>query len=166
MACHTANMAFMGLKLGHPTHVSAEAGDVNPETCPSSAHAMIQFPARDNMPPVTLHWYEGKKDGKKLVPPDELVAKAIALDTNVKRKTKLVDSGSILVGTKGIVYSPDDYGAEVFFSTGETTNNSSKLETFAIQQQGRPGPEERVGRGDQGRQAGAGAVELRLRRPA
>ena len=26
---------------------------------------MIEFPARDKMVPVNLHWYEGKKDGKK-----------------------------------------------------------------------------------------------------
>ncbi|HUR52852.1 MAG TPA: Gfo/Idh/MocA family oxidoreductase [Gemmataceae bacterium] len=118
MACHTANMAFMGLKLGHPDHVSAEAGDVNPETCPSYAHVTLKFPSRGDMPPVALHWYEGKKDGKKLTPPEELVAKAIALDTNKKRGASLVNSGSILVGEKGIAYSPDDYGAEVFFSTG------------------------------------------------
>ena len=131
MACHTGNMAFMALKLAHPTKVSAEAGDVNNETCPSSVHATMQFPAREKLVPVTLNWYDGKKDGKKLVPPEELIEKAIALDTNPTRKKSLVASGSILVGTKGIAYSPDDYGAEVFFSTGEMTNGSSKLETFA-----------------------------------
>ena len=130
MACHTGNMAFMALKLAHPTKVSAEAGDVNPETCPSYAHVTLEFPSREKLPPVTLNWYEGKKDGKKLVPPSELIEKAIALDTNAKRKIKLVDSGSILVGSKGIAYSPDDYGSEVFFSTGEVTNGGSKLETL------------------------------------
>jgi predicted dehydrogenase len=130
MACHTGNMAFMALKLAHPTKVSAEAGDVNPETCPSYAHVTLEFPAREKLPPVTLNWYEGKKDGKKLVPPEGLIEKAIALDTNTKRKVKLVDSGSILVGSKGIAYSPDDYGAEVFFSTGEVANGGSKLETL------------------------------------
>jgi len=125
MACHTANMAFMALKLGHPIKLSAEAGDVNSETCPSSAHVIIEFPAREKMPPVTLNWYEGRKDGKKLVPPEELVEKATKLEN---RKRKLVDSGSILVGSKGIAYSPNDYGSEVYFSTGEITNGSSKLE--------------------------------------
>ncbi|MCE9567238.1 MAG: Gfo/Idh/MocA family oxidoreductase [Planctomycetes bacterium] len=125
MACHTANMAFMGLNLGHPTKLSAEAGDVNPLTCPSFAHVTMQFPARDKMVPVTLHWYEGKKDGKKVLPPSDLVEKATGLS-----KKGLVDSGSILVGTKGIAYSPSDYGSDVFFSTGETTNGSSKPETL------------------------------------
>ncbi len=133
MACHTANMAFMGLKLAHPTKVSAEAGDVNPLTCPSCAHVTLQFPKRDKMVPVTLHWYEGKKDGKKMLPPDELVAKATELS-----KGKLVDSGSILVGAKGFAYSPDDYGANVFFSTGEKTGGA-KPETMAANNKGDQG---------------------------
>ena len=131
MACHTGNMAFMALNLAHPTQVSAEAGDVNEETCPSYAHVTLNFPSRGKLPPATLNWYEGKKDGKKLIPPEELVTKAIALDTNAKRKTALVNSGSILVGSKGIAYSPDDYGSEVFFSTGEVVNGGAKLETLA-----------------------------------
>ena len=139
MACHTANMAFMGLKLGHPTKLSAEAGDVNPLTCPSFAHVTMQFPARDNMVPVTLHWYEGKRDGQKLTPPQVLVEKAIALDTDEKRKKALVASGSILVGTEGIAYSPDDYGAQVFFSTGQTTGGGTKPETFPINNKGDQG---------------------------
>ena len=125
MACHTANMAFMGLKLGHPTHVSAEAGDVNTLTCPSYAHVQIEFPKREGMVPVTLHWYEGKKDGKKMLPPEKLVEQATALS-----KGKLVDSGSIVVGSKGIAYSPDDYGANVFFSTGKKTGGDTKPETM------------------------------------
>ncbi len=125
MACHTANMAFMGLKLGHPVHVSAEAGDVNPLTCPSYAHVTIEFPKRAALVPVTVHWYEGKKDGKKMLPPEKLVEQATALS-----KGKLVDSGSIIVGSKGIAYSPDDYGANVYFSTGKKTDGGTKPETM------------------------------------
>ncbi|MBX9584275.1 MAG: Gfo/Idh/MocA family oxidoreductase [Gemmataceae bacterium] len=137
MACHTANMAFMGLNLGHPDKMSAEATGVNPETCPESAHVTMRFPARGGMKPVTLHWYEGKKDGKKLTPPDGLVQKAIALTPPRKNKDgkelppALVNSGSILVGSKGIAYSPDDYGAEVYFSTGARANRSTKPEKLA-----------------------------------
>ncbi|HEY1187948.1 MAG TPA: Gfo/Idh/MocA family oxidoreductase [Gemmata sp.] len=135
MACHTANMAFMGLKLGHPTKVSAEAGDVNPLTCPSWAHVTIEFPKRGPLAPVTLQWYEGKKDGKKVLPPDDLVKKAL----EISGAKKLVDSGSILVGTKGIAYSPDDYGANVFFSTGQKANGNTKPETMPVNNKGDQG---------------------------
>jgi len=106
MACHTANMAFMALKLAHPTSVVAQSGELNPETYPAWAHVVYQFPARGDLPPVTFNWYEGKKDGKtRVLPPEELLAKVL------KPGEKLADSGSLLVGEKGLLYSPNDYGA-------------------------------------------------------
>jgi predicted dehydrogenase len=135
MACHTANMVFMGLKIAHPTKVSAEAGDVNPETCPSWAHVTMEFAKRGDMVPVTLHWYEGKRDGKKMLPSDELVARAL----KVSGQSKLVDSGSLLVGEKGIAYSPDDYGANVFFETGPKTGNNTKPEGMPSNNKGDQG---------------------------
>ncbi len=105
MACHTANMAFMALKLAHPTSIVAESGELNPETYPAWARVVYQFPARGEMAPVTFTWYEGKKDGKtRVLPPEQLLAKVL------KPGQKLADSGSILVGDKGILFSPDDYG--------------------------------------------------------
>jgi len=106
MACHTANMAFRALNLAAPLSVKAEAGELNPETYPAWAHITYQFAARDKMVGCTLHWYEGKKDGKKVLPPEELLAKLL------KKDEKLADSGSILVGDKGILFSPNDYGAK------------------------------------------------------
>jgi predicted dehydrogenase len=119
MACHTANMAFMALKLGSPTTAVAEAGDVNPETYPSYAHVVLEFPARGEMPAVTWNWYEGKKDGKKMLPPEDLLAKVL------KKNQKLADSGSMLVGDKGILFSPDDYGAR-YFLFGEGLDEKAK----------------------------------------
>jgi predicted dehydrogenase len=100
MACHTANMAFMALKLGMPTAIVAEVIGLNPETYPEGAHIVWDFPARESMPAVKFNWYEGKKDGNKLLPPLELLY-----------GEKVVDSGSVLVGEKGVIYSPNDYGA-------------------------------------------------------
>jgi predicted dehydrogenase len=133
MACHTANMAFRALRLGYPSSVTADATDLNPETYPSSAKITFQFPAREGMSPVAFTWYEGKRDGKKLLPPEELAQKAIALDPNPRNKGKLVDSGSILVGDKGILYSPDDYGAEFFLTPGNfEVINKKKPEKLPI----------------------------------
>jgi predicted dehydrogenase len=134
MACHTANMAFMALKLAHPISASAEAGDLNPETYPSWARVILEFPARGEMAPVTWNWYEGKRDGKHVLPAPELVPgqkereKANAVffkdgqwhfrraGSDSKRKDT-VDSGSFLVGEKGVLFSPDDYGAEAYIVT-------------------------------------------------
>jgi len=108
MACHTANMAFMACKLGYPTAISADATDVNQETFSSSAKIEFDFPARDEkfLPACKLFWYEGKRDGKKVLPSETLLKKVIA-DVG-----KLSNSGSLIVGTKGILFSPNDYGAQ------------------------------------------------------
>jgi predicted dehydrogenase len=116
MACHTANLAFRGLKLGYPTAVSAESGEVNPETYPGWARVTIEFPARGEMPPVRVHWYEGHKDDKLVLPPDELLAKVPKTRKNDKTGAmELSESGSMLVGDKGILFSPSDYGGELIF---------------------------------------------------
>jgi len=106
MACHTANMPFRALQLDAPVAVAAEAGEINPETFPAWAHIQYHFPARGGRAAVTLHWYEGKRDGKKVLPPADLLAKLM------KPGEKLTDSGSILVGDKGILFSPNDYGSQ------------------------------------------------------
>ncbi len=137
MACHTANMLFMALNLDHPTKVAAEAGDVNPETCPSWAHVTMNFPARDKRPALPVHWYEGKRDNKFVLPAAELVPGqkkrgekefAVYFDKDVwnffnpnekdpKKQVKVVSSGSFLVGEKGVLFSPDDYGADSYVVT-------------------------------------------------
>lgn len=61
MACHTANMAFRALKLGLPTAVSAVNSEVNPETFQQWATIVYEFPARGDLPPVKLTWWEGQK---------------------------------------------------------------------------------------------------------
>ena len=128
MACHTANMAFMALKLAYPETIIAEAGDVNPETYPSWAHVTWTFPARGDMPPVTFHWYEGRRDGKKVLPPEALLKKVL------KDGEKLSDSGSMLVGDKGILFSPNDYGAQFRLTPEEQFRgvNTTKPEKLPI----------------------------------
>ena len=123
MGCHTANMPFMALKLHevYPTSIQGECGDLNPETYPSWAHVVFEFPARGELPPVTVHWYEGRKDGDLVHPPKELTDNVIAEYTKLLvsrddkrvrngKKIELINSGSITVGDKGMIYSPDDYG--------------------------------------------------------
>ena len=55
-----------------PTRVSAKSGEINPETYPAWATITYEFPGRGNLPPVKLTWYEGAKDGKRNLPPDDL----------------------------------------------------------------------------------------------
>ncbi len=99
MACHTANLAFMGLKLGLPTRVSALSGEVNPETYPAWATITYEFPARGELPPVKLTWYEGAKDGARNLPSPELLYGETP-----------PSSGMVFVGEQGAIFTADDYG--------------------------------------------------------
>jgi predicted dehydrogenase len=138
MGCHTANLPFMAFNLAYPSSVQAEAGDLNPETCPSWARVTYEFPQRGELPPVKLTWYEGKKDGVLVHPPAELVAKVLGeaakapLQEEKEKKNgatttrpatlrtpKLSTSGSIIVGDKGILYSPDAYGGTWYLLPAE-----------------------------------------------
>jgi len=69
LGCHKLSTVFKALKLGHPISVEASCTKLNPETYPIGVIARYEFPARDDMPPVTLTWYDG---GLKPPRPKEL----------------------------------------------------------------------------------------------
>ena len=50
---------FRALKLGYPTSVEASTSGVNSETAPLASIVRYEFPARGDMPPVKLTWYDG-----------------------------------------------------------------------------------------------------------
>ena len=100
MACHTANMAVMAADLFEPTSVEVveTTGIVENETFPSNCILKYEFPARGKMPPCVMYWYDGGK-----LPAAELM--------HGKKPSK---SGSLIVGKKGTLFSPNDYGAQYF----------------------------------------------------
>jgi predicted dehydrogenase len=59
MACHNMDPAFWALDLEHPVSVEASSTGINSETTPFGSIIHYQFPARRNMPPVTVTWYGG-----------------------------------------------------------------------------------------------------------
>jgi predicted dehydrogenase len=59
IACHYFDPVFRALKLGAPTSVEASSTRVNTETYPVGAMITYQFPARGEMAPVKLVWYDG-----------------------------------------------------------------------------------------------------------
>jgi predicted dehydrogenase len=59
MGCHHLNIPKRALKLGHPTSVHATSTKVLPETAPLASIVTWDFPAREEMPPVRVVWYDG-----------------------------------------------------------------------------------------------------------
>ncbi len=61
MACHYMDLPFWALKLRHPSAVAAEGSPVHPETAALWLSVRYEFPARGDLPPVKLTWYDGGK---------------------------------------------------------------------------------------------------------
>ncbi|MDZ4860604.1 MAG: Gfo/Idh/MocA family oxidoreductase [Candidatus Hydrogenedentes bacterium] len=91
MGCHILDPPYTSLKLGAPVRLSTETSGVNDETGPLWSIITFEFPARGDMPPVKLTWF----DGGKLPPRPE----GLAPDYKLGDK----DGGSILIGEKGSI---------------------------------------------------------------
>jgi predicted dehydrogenase len=87
IGCHTFDPIFRALKLGHPTSVEASSTRVNKETYPLSSMVTYHFPARGDMPPVKLSWYDG---GVRPPRPEEL-----------EEGREMGATGAMLVGKQG-----------------------------------------------------------------
>jgi predicted dehydrogenase len=59
IGCHSLDPIFRALKLKYPKSVQAVSTLVNDETYPSGSIVQYEFEAREDMPPVTLKWYDG-----------------------------------------------------------------------------------------------------------
>jgi len=134
MACHTVNLPYRALALGYPKEVEATAiNGMNGVAFPIGSRIRFEFPARSveipaahssflhrhetvHLDPVTLWWYDGGNpkadnpywhDGSNK-PPRELTADIETMLGEVP------GSGCLLIGTKGQLFSPDDYGEKCF----------------------------------------------------
>jgi hypothetical protein len=111
MACHTVNMPFRALKLGFPSAIECEmASRIYPETFPKTTRIRFDFPERDGLPPLKFWWYDGNPgDALKPLRPETDLTKEI-----VHMMGRLPGSGAVIVGEKGKLFSPDDYGSRFF----------------------------------------------------
>lgn len=124
MACHTVNMPFRALKLGYPNVVECEeTSEMHPETYPKTSRIRFQFPAREGLPPLKFWWYDGspnEKSVKVLRPSEDLTTEILNLiatqkDRDGKPKARaLPSSGALILGDKGKIFSPDDYGSTFY----------------------------------------------------
>ena len=134
MACHTVNLAFRGLHLGYPTTADGTALDpMNKETYPLGSKIRFEFPARKatvpaakktffnrtdtlSFAPVTFNWYDGgmadatKPNGHDFnnKPPKDLL---VDIENSVG---EVPNSACLLIGDKGKIFSPSDYGESFF----------------------------------------------------
>jgi predicted dehydrogenase len=103
MGCHTANMAFMGLQLGSPISAQAENSGFSRDSFPTWSVITLNFPSRGELPPVRWTWYDGANQKPAWV--NEKIGSLLEGE-------EISGSGSLLIGSKGKLYSPNDYGTE------------------------------------------------------
>ena len=112
MACHTVNLPFRAAKLGYPSSVElVEHSELNPDTYPKTSKIRFVFPPRDGLPETEFFWYDGNPDDRSVKPlrPPEEVTKDIK-----ELLERVPSSGALLIGEKGQLFSPDDYGTNFF----------------------------------------------------
>ncbi len=95
MGCHYMDLPFWALDLRHPISCEAEGPEVHPETCPLGLIVRYKFPARGDMPPVDLTWYDGN------MTPREVAGE------------KVPGSGVMFVGSEGHMFA--DYSKYKLF---------------------------------------------------
>ena len=59
LGCHMLSTPFKALKLAHPISVEASCTPNDPELHPLGEILRWEFPARGDLPPVTISWYDG-----------------------------------------------------------------------------------------------------------
>ncbi|MGO8675524.1 MAG: Gfo/Idh/MocA family protein [Limisphaerales bacterium] len=82
MGVHNLAPVFSALNLGAPLSVYSSSTAVYPESLPVASIVHYDFPARGQMPPVKVHWYDGGilpprpdelEDGRPLDPEDGII---------------------------------------------------------------------------------------------
>lgn len=59
LGCHRLSTVFKALQLGHPTRIEFSSTYDNGEVYPHGVIGRWEFPARGDLPPVAIHWYDG-----------------------------------------------------------------------------------------------------------
>ncbi|NLZ07300.1 MAG: Gfo/Idh/MocA family oxidoreductase [Phycisphaerae bacterium] len=92
MGCHIIDPAWWALKLDAPTSIEAQPEPFSDETYPTKTIITWEFPARGNLPAVTVRWFDGDNRPPR---PAEL-----------EEGRKLPDQGGLYYGDKGTLLLP------------------------------------------------------------
>ncbi|OHB84823.1 MAG: hypothetical protein A2V98_20850 [Planctomycetes bacterium RBG_16_64_12] len=96
MGSHLIDLPFWALALRDPLTVEAQGAQLRAETYPEWLTVQWEHPARGDMAPVKLHWYDGIQRPKVSVPGQDIAASHM---------------GVLFVGDEGMLLA--DYGKRV-----------------------------------------------------
>lgn len=110
---HSINMAFMGLNLGAlwdgtapgTIRCEVEIPEPSPESFPRWQISRYDVPARGSLPPARIHWYNAPQNELKRQGIWEKLEKIAGRPLEWKDGSWTPESGTLLVGSKGVVHT-------------------------------------------------------------
>ncbi|HON90412.1 MAG TPA: Gfo/Idh/MocA family oxidoreductase [Sedimentisphaerales bacterium] len=128
--CHTMNILFKGLRIdslwnessGRTIRLDVEVSGVHEATFPKWEIIRYAIPARGEMPPVTVNWYNG---GGRAPGPREKIEEMIGrkLDWGDAGEKKWADhAGCVLVGDRGMIHSTGHNASMTVLPEGRLTD--------------------------------------------
>jgi predicted dehydrogenase len=105
IGCHAISGTFSALKIEHAAAVELvkDSGDTTEEMFPSSSIIRYDLPARGDMPPCKLFWYDGG-----YYPPREVVELAEGQEFPDNGKIVVGEKGKLTVGGGGVRLIPEE----------------------------------------------------------
>ena len=137
MGCHILDGVYWALKLEHPDSIEAEMmRGGSDERYPTGSRIRWDFPARGEMPPVKVYWYEGLNQtttaeaagGLKAAQGDARNFPPLLADLQKQypdEDFRLKDGFTFYVGEKGVIYT-GCYGEQMHIVPREKMNETPK----------------------------------------
>lgn len=117
MGCHVLDGVFWALKVEHPTSIEIEQmRGGSDERYPTGSRVRWDVPARGDLPPLKVFWYEGLREGAtgtstgrlRAVKGDDRNFPELMYELRKKYPDEELDSGdsgSLYVGEKGVIFT-------------------------------------------------------------
>ena len=102
--CHYMDLVHWALKLRNPVSVSAQGPELDPVSTPAWCVAEYEYPARGDLPPVKLTWYDSGRKPELAT----TLERQRPLDVNGKpfvNDKGTIPSAQLFVGEKGLILS-------------------------------------------------------------
>ncbi len=112
-ASHTMNVIFKGLKLdqlwnqteGSTVKLQAKVSGIHESTFPKQEEIRYEFPARGDMPPVTINWYNGgDRNWGPRAEIEEMIERKLDWGDTAEKSWR-DHAGCLIIGSKGMLHS-------------------------------------------------------------
>ena len=128
MACHMLTVPYVAAELKDPTWVRAKTSGHDFDSYPESSVIEFEFPATEKRGKIPFWWYD--RQGNR--PPQEVFA-PYKIGVQGGPVDRVGNSGVLIIGEKGAMYSPSDYcERRTFYKEGGEVIDENTTEWNAV----------------------------------